>query len=57
MRSRTPDSTSCSVLNLKTWPQLFKSWIALSSGINHYLVDSVIGSPNTYPLDSDLFSG
>ena len=23
-------------------------------GINHYLVHSAIGSPNTYPLDSDL---
>ena len=25
--------------------------------INHYLVDSVIGSPDTYPLDSDSFGG
>ena len=25
--------------------------------INHYPVDSVIGFPNTYPLDSDLSGG
>ena len=25
--------------------------------INLYLVDSTIGFPNTYPLDSDLFGG
>ena len=25
--------------------------------INHYPVDSVIGFPNTYPLDSDLSAG
>ena len=26
-------------------------------GRNHYLVDSAIGSPNTYPLVSDLSDG
>ena len=25
--------------------------------INHYALDSAFGSPNTYPLDSDLSSG
>ena len=25
--------------------------------MNHYLLDSTIGFPNTYPLDSDLSSG
>ena len=25
--------------------------------INHYPLDSAIGSPNTYPLDSDLSGG
>ena len=25
--------------------------------INHYPVDSAIGFPNTYPLDSDLLGG
>ena len=28
-----------------------------SSPADHYLVDSVIGSPDTYPLDSDSFGG
>ena len=32
---------------VEVWPQLFKMWITLS----------VIGFPNTYPLDGDLSGG
>lgn len=42
---------------LFSWPWLFKGWIKLSTAwINHYLVDSVLGFANIYPLDND-FSG
>ena len=39
--------------NIKYRARLFKRWIAL----NHCPADSVIGFPNTYPLDSDLSGG
>ena len=42
--------SQCTVLN--TWPQLFKSWIALSTGrIEIYSVDSVIHLPKNYIAD------
>ena len=40
-----------------TWLQLFKRWIALSTGKNHYPLDNSIGFASVYPLDSDLSSG
>ena len=48
--------------NMYFWPQLFKRWMTLSSWwapdrINNYPVDSAIGFPNIYPLDSDLSGG
>ena len=44
---------SCNFLR----PQLFKRWmIYIIHRINLYPLDSTIGFPNTYPLDSDLSS-
>ena len=34
-----------------------QTWDSAIHRINHYPVDSVIGFPNTYPLDSDLSGG
>ena len=37
------------------WSQLFKSWIALSNGINHYPADKYYRKKLLhYPVDSDL---
>ena len=51
---------SFTVLGYGAWEfnsrlQLFKKVDSAIHRINLYPVDSVIGFPNTYPLDGDLF--
>ena len=40
--------------NLKIWPHLFKSWIALSTGINRYQQNKYYENQQRYQLDSVL---
>ena len=50
-----PFTVFCSVITCRC--QLLEKVDSAFHSINHYTLNSVIGFPNTYPMDSDLSDG